>query len=215
MGVTFNRPEVIGNLVMITGKYVPEVSSNNFVGSASLDFSPYFRELVDVKYVIEQGKDIVCVKVGTGISSASYHQVALTTTADKVGSTGTGMQIKVNISSTAVNLSKAMIILNQGEGYEFGEIITAECGVGANNPKFMVVPKSLRANGNNTSDTPILLRGSEGKQEAINMENPDSRSRTTMNIAEGANKTYYGFGDQPDDTVVQDRIVKFVAFGKR
>lgn len=214
MPVIFNRPETVGNVVMVTGKFVPQVNPVNhrLIVPSSIDFSPYFRELIDVKYVVERGKQLTVVKVGSGISGGAVANTELNTTADKAGSTGTGLTLSFSVSGGAVNLNKPVNVLKQGSGYKMGEIITADAGAGANNPKFMVMPQCFEIAANHSSEASALIRGSDPLQEFS-----ISRKRVTNQvlIPDGEDKTVYGYGSSDNDAWIGNRLIKFVAFGRK
>lgn len=161
--ITFNAPQVVGNLVVVTGRIdnchlSQQASTGDFTNHdrGVIDVSNYMREVLAFKSVTTQPIDLHVVHRGTNLdtSSDAYTNVSVT------GGFGTGMQIgriliDTRVISGTMDVDTASYVASGsddadtllGTGYRMGDIVTAQVPVasGTDRPKFRIMPAGAMA----------------------------------------------------------------------
>ena len=204
--ITFDAPQVVGNLVVVTGRIdnchlTSAPSGDATVHSEGLiDVSDYMKEVLAFKTVTTQPIDLHIVHRGTNLdeSGGGFHNEVSVT-----GGNGSGMQIgAINVLTRdiagAVDIAGSPNFLISGDparqtllgtGYKMGDIVTAQVPVasGTDRPKFRIMPagamaRSYVAGGGPDFNHLLLCSAQPSRIVTTLLTTPETEERTKVYI---------------------------------
>ena len=213
--IRFDAPQVVGNLVVVTGRMdncqtttntdESHHHSSNTHNQGVIDVSPFMREVLSYKFVTTQPLDLVLINRGSNLSktggeggSNRYENVSVT------GGSGSGMKLGYLAVGTRSPSDGRLETINElffnnkperqaelGTGYQVGDIVTADIPTtsGTDKPQFRIVPAGARVN------TTIVNSGAlQFKQVLLSSTQP--KRKVTYQSAGGPNRLHTEHRDQ-------------------
>lgn len=215
--IRFDAPQVVGNLVVVTGRIDNCQTTTNTDGihhhsgnthnQGVIDVSPFMREVLSYKFVTTQPLDLVLINRGSNLSktggdggSNRYENVSVT------GGSGSGMKLGYLTVGERSPSDGRLEPLNQmlfnfkvprqaelGTGYQVGDIVTADIPTtsGTDKPQFRIVPAGGRVK---TSDSSSNSGAFHFKQVLLSSTQP--KRKVTYQSAGGSNRLHTEHRDQ-------------------
>lgn len=170
-GIRFDAPQVVGNLIIVTGRVDNSQIFNTADGATHnkgfIDVSNFMREVLSFRYVSTQPIDLQPLTLGTNLDDSSGTPISdgkggftneVYINVPVIGGSGTGMQVaRVTVDTSTVantmRIQDSNLIYSSdkteqsaaGRGYQVGEVVTLNIPTtsGTDKPKFRIVPAGM------------------------------------------------------------------------